>query len=93
MIIKGMYIYNSSCSCTRIASSDARALRADGRKVGRRRSGSFWLSSPLRWFWRAVTWPRIEIKCQVLDSAKIQVNHRARRVKTDQIGAFALRRA
>ena len=36
---------------------------------------------------------RIEIKCPVLDSAKIQVNHRARRVKTDQIGAFALRRA
>jgi hypothetical protein len=35
---------------------------------------------------------RIEIKCRVLDSAKIQVNHRARRVKTDQIGAFALRR-
>src|ERR1700730_16071167 len=27
---------------------------------------------------------RIEIKCRVLDSAKIQVNHRARRVKTDQ---------
>src|SRR6201987_885514 len=44
-------------------------------------------------FWLARSLARIGIDCRVLDPASIQVNRRARRVKTDRIDSLALLRA
>ena len=44
-------------------------------------------------FWLARLLPRHGITCHVLDPASLQVNRRARRVKTDRIDALALLRA
>ena len=44
-------------------------------------------------FWLARSPTNIGIDCRVLDPASIQVNRRARRVKTDRIDALALLRA
>jgi transposase len=44
-------------------------------------------------FWLARSLAKIGIECRVLDPASIQVNRRARRVKTDRIDALALVRA
>lgn len=44
-------------------------------------------------FWLARLLPRYGITCHVLDPASLQVNRRARRVKTDRIDALALLRA
>jgi transposase len=44
-------------------------------------------------FWVARSLTRLGIDCRVLDPASIQVNRRARRVKTDRIDALALLRA
>jgi hypothetical protein len=41
-------------------------------------------------FWVARSLARENIECRVLDPASIQVNHRARRVKTDRIDVLAL---
>ena len=44
-------------------------------------------------FWLARALAKIGIECRVLDPASIQVNRRARRVKTDRIDVLALLRA
>lgn len=44
-------------------------------------------------FWLARRLTEIEIECRVLDPASLQVNRRARRVKTDRIDALMLLRA
>ncbi len=44
-------------------------------------------------FWLARALAKVDIECRVLDPASIQVNRRARRVKTDRIDALALLRA
>jgi len=44
-------------------------------------------------FWLARALAKIDIECRVLDPASIQVNRRARRVKTDRIDVLALLRA
>ena len=44
-------------------------------------------------FWLARSLAKIGIDCHVLDPASIQVNRRARRVKTDRIDSLALLRA
>jgi transposase len=44
-------------------------------------------------FWLARVLAKIGIECRVLDPASIQVNRRARRVKTDRIDVLALLRA
>lgn len=44
-------------------------------------------------FWLARALTKIGIECRVLDPASIQVNRRARRVKTDRIDVLALLRA
>jgi transposase len=44
-------------------------------------------------FWLARALAKIGIECRVLDPASIQVNRRARRVKTDRIDVLALVRA
>lgn len=44
-------------------------------------------------FWLARSLSRVGIECRVLDPASLQVNRRARRVKTDRIDALALLRA
>src|SRR5512132_3860312 len=44
-------------------------------------------------FWLARSLAKIGIGCRVLDPASIQVNRRARRVKTDRIDSLALLRA
>lgn len=44
-------------------------------------------------FWLARALTALGIECRVLDPASIQVNRRARRVKTDRIDALALLRA
>src|ERR1700726_892032 len=44
-------------------------------------------------FWLARSLAQIGIDCRVLDPASIQVNRRARRVKTDRIDSLALLRA
>ncbi len=44
-------------------------------------------------FWLARALVKIGIECRVLDPASIQVNRRARRVKTDRIDVLALLRA
>jgi transposase len=44
-------------------------------------------------FWLARSLAKIGINCHVLDPASIQVNRRARRVKTDRIDSLALLRA
>jgi transposase len=44
-------------------------------------------------FWLARALAKLGIECRVLDPASIQVNRRARRVKTDRIDALALLRA
>jgi transposase len=44
-------------------------------------------------FWVARSLTKLGIECRVLDPASIQVNRRARRVKTDRIDALALLRA
>jgi transposase len=44
-------------------------------------------------FWLARTLAKLGIECRVLDPASIQVNRRARRVKTDRIDVLALLRA
>ena len=44
-------------------------------------------------FWLARVLAKMGIECRVLDSASIQVNRRARRVKTDRIDVLALLRA
>ena len=44
-------------------------------------------------FWLARRLAEIEIECRVLDPASLQVNRRARRVKTDRIDALMLLRA
>ena len=44
-------------------------------------------------FWIARSLARQNIECRVLDPASIQVNRRARRVKTDRIDVLALLRA
>ena len=44
-------------------------------------------------FWLARSLAKLGIECRVLDPASIQVNRRARRVKTDRIDALALLRA
>jgi transposase len=44
-------------------------------------------------FWLARALAKIGIECHVLDPASIQVNRRARRVKTDRIDVLALLRA
>ena len=44
-------------------------------------------------FWLARASAKIGIECRVLDPASIQVNRRARRVKTDRIDVLALLRA
>ena len=44
-------------------------------------------------FWLARSLAKIGIECRVLDPASIQVNRRARRVKTDRIDVLALLRA
>src|SRR6201982_4177494 len=44
-------------------------------------------------FWVARSLTKIGIECRVLDPASIQVNRRARRVKTDRIDVLALLRA
>src|SRR5437660_1856113 len=44
-------------------------------------------------FWLARSLAKIGIDCRVLDPASIQVNRRARRVKTDRIDVLALLRA
>jgi transposase len=44
-------------------------------------------------FWLARALARMGIECRVLDPASIQVNRRARRVKTDRIDVLALLRA
>ena len=44
-------------------------------------------------FWIARSLARENIECRVLDPASIQVNRRARRVKTDRIDVLALLRA
>ena len=44
-------------------------------------------------FWLARALSKLEIECRVLDPASIQVNRRARRVKTDRIDVLALLRA
>src|SRR3954469_22574042 len=44
-------------------------------------------------FWLARALAKMDIECRVLDPASIQVNRRARRVKTDRIDALALLRA
>src|SRR6185295_5199655 len=41
-------------------------------------------------FWLARALTKIGIECRVLDPASLQVNRRARRVKTDRIDALAL---
>jgi len=44
-------------------------------------------------FWLARLLTKVGIECRVLDPASLQVNRRARRVKTDRIDALALPRA
>jgi transposase len=44
-------------------------------------------------FWLARALAKIGIECRILDPASIQVNRRARRVKTDRIDVLALLRA
>ncbi len=44
-------------------------------------------------FWLARSLTKVGIECRVLDPASLQVNRRARRVKTDRIDALALLRA
>lgn len=44
-------------------------------------------------FWLARALAKIGVECRVLDPASIQVNRRARRVKTDRIDVLALLRA
>jgi transposase len=44
-------------------------------------------------FWLARSLAEFGIECRVLDPASIQVNRRARRMKTDRIDALALLRA
>jgi transposase len=44
-------------------------------------------------FWLARLLTKVGIECRVLDPASLQVNRRARRVKTDRIDALALLRA
>jgi transposase len=44
-------------------------------------------------FWLARSLSKVGIECRVLDPASLQVNRRARRVKTDRIDALALLRA
>lgn len=44
-------------------------------------------------FWLARALAELSIECRVLDPASIQVNRRARRVKTDRIDVLALLRA
>jgi transposase len=44
-------------------------------------------------FWLARAFAKLGIDCRVLDPASIQVNRRARRVKTDRIDVLALLRA
>jgi transposase len=44
-------------------------------------------------FWLARALAKMGIECRVLDPASIQVNRRARRVKTDRIDVLALLRA
>jgi transposase len=44
-------------------------------------------------FWLARALTKIGVECRVLDPASIQVNRRARRVKTDRIDVLALLRA
>jgi len=44
-------------------------------------------------FWLARSLAKLGIECRVLDPASMQVNRRARRVKTDRIDALALLRA
>jgi transposase len=44
-------------------------------------------------FWVARSLDKLDIECRVLDPASIQVNRRARRVKTDRLDALALLRA
>ena len=44
-------------------------------------------------FWLARSLAKVGIECHVLDPASLQVNRRARRVKTDRIDALALLRA
>jgi transposase len=44
-------------------------------------------------FWLARAFAKLGIECRVLDPASIQVNRRARRVKTDRIDVLALLRA
>src|ERR1700726_1980735 len=44
-------------------------------------------------FWLARALAKMGIECRVLDPASIQVNRRARRVKTDRIDSLALLRA
>ena len=44
-------------------------------------------------FWLARALPERGVECRVLDPASIQVNRRARRVKTDRIDVLALLRA
>jgi len=44
-------------------------------------------------FWLARALAEFDIECRVLDPASIQVNRRARRVKTDRIDVLALLRA
>src|SRR6195256_4929269 len=44
-------------------------------------------------FWLARALAEMDIECRVLDPASIQVNRRARRVKTDRIDVLALLRA
>src|SRR5471030_2952066 len=43
-------------------------------------------------FWLARAFAKLGIVCRVLDPASIQVNRRARRVKTDRIDVLALLR-
>lgn len=44
-------------------------------------------------FWLARAFAKLTIECRVLDPASIQVNRRARRVKTDRLDVLALLRA
>src|SRR6201989_3554282 len=44
-------------------------------------------------FWLARSLAKMGINCRVLDPASIQVNRRARRVKTDRIDSLSLLRA
>lgn len=80
-------------SIHRIAGGDMASLVARLRKVAGDRRILVCYEAGYDGFWLARSLAKRGIDCRVLDPASIQVNRRARRVKTDRIDVIALLRA